>query len=226
MSLSLELRSEVGFVTSSYHKVEPVVASLPRHDVLWIFSRAGDEKKLSVNLPLDRNRSVAVVYMKAINWAGEESIVWLFNDLTQISDGKVFEKALSDDDWLRQVLWQSGKEVTISASFAAKKNKLIRTGTVEEILYTRSFTKEDVIAHAEKVGLSKMKDASGGLPIVFSEPLFDHDRDVRRRFTDNDSGRTSELDVLPWSRINHQVLSTLATGAHPVALAHLVNAVQ
>lgn len=231
--------STLAIVTAGEHKARIIAEQLPHHRVLWVRPRDPIEQDLVEDIPHVRHRSALVAAVKAHYWRASVEVpavqIALFNDVIQYIPelDLTLERPNNYREWLYQALLQSGREICINAAHAAialdtwDTEPRTHTVGVEARLRARAFTKMEVRDFAEHVGVERMMDSAGGLPVGLASSFFDDRRPVQIYFYPDGLQEDHHLiHEIQWNAVSATSLQHFATGAYRGPLQHLVAAVQ
>lgn len=197
------------------------------HDVIRVSPAGLDENELSMTLPLNELRSVLVANAKEQHWLVDTRgfAALLFIDVTRIVDGAVLEKPKDRSEMIDQIMRHSGRDAIIRTAITARSvDKSTQTLVIDAVLRARQFTYREAKEVVEKTAHVAMNIA-GSLGVE-NHVLFDRRRHIQWQIADAKSGNQIGGDIIPWRIVDANMCGSLISGAHPMALQHLVNNIQ
>lgn len=230
---------DVIWVQPHEHIQEPVIAAdLPHvrnrsalvarekavHDYLNLIA-AVDDGGLMASTWLSLHRCPEERTYRKVNIGLHNDVV---QNIPELGD-YVLERPPTYSRWLDQALLQSNRVIWISAAHTGIR---LDDGTREPFMHTvgvvteaktKPFTKNEIREFAKEVGVERMMDSAGGLPIQLCARLFDQTVPVRAYFyPDAFQDERTRIAEIPWSRIDADLLRQFATGAYRGPLRYLM----
>ena len=240
-------RPLVGVVTDNEQKWRAVSGALPEFTTLWA-RPLYNERALAKDLPHSFGRPFRVAEGKAerdllesngivggfvelTQWLVRHDLVHLFNQegtamIAAYSDtirylpdfDTIHEKPTSKQQWLEQVLLQSGRRVWSCTAYTLE----IVNGHRQKVTFgvstrtsTLPYTKGEVLELGRQYGIESLMETSGGLPLERAAHLFDRNQPLEVFFHESLDDRLGRqlLKLDRWGHLTRNDLVPFYTGA-------------